>query len=114
MSSGIAEHMIYGETHNIACEDCGTHEGVYYRCFMSGGGAHLCKDCMIKHETGECIPSLVCCLGIPIILGMGVGALVYLDLPTWVVMVGGAIAFLVSLPISWKISRRISESYWRK
>lgn len=112
MPSEIAEHMIYGETHNIACETCGTHEGVMYRCFTSGGGAHLCKDCMIRHETEECIPALFCCIGVPMLIGITF-ALTVLGVPSEVfpVIIIAALAIVVLL--LWKISRRISESYWK-
>ena len=112
MPSEIAEHMIYGETHNIACEDCGTHEGVYYRCFMSGGGAHLCKECMIKHETEECIPALFICVGIPMLIVITfISTVLGVSSDVFPVIIIAALAIVVLL--LWKISKRISESYWK-
>jgi hypothetical protein len=108
----MAEAEAIGILCGTSCEDCGATRDDTFIAWRVQQSAYLCTNCVIKDETLECLPTLFCCIGLPIVISVAV-VLSRLGLDSETCNMIGIIISIVMIPIFWKVSRRISESYWK-
>lgn len=108
----MAEKAVFGTIHQLPCQGCGAKVEDTFVGWNSQQGAYLCTDCIVKAETAECMPALICCIGIPIVVGV-LFALAALGVPSDMLPAIGIAALAAALPLLWKLSRYMSSSYWK-